>query len=882
MAITSAYKQYNQRERRTVLETDFSKGMMSTEGTIEEGYVKSLVNCTYEKETSSITPRPGLRISSLILPDNESMIEEESILWDEFVNSNVTIKYSKQCVENGVTYDQIILGKLDDEDTTKGLLWVLTSVHSARSSKVDFSEDYAASISYSNYSVVPPVRCCFYTVDSPAIHNIILTKDDYNRIESPIATFAYGNHFYFLGGALDDDNDTLYRTFFDESLDPPRYNFQAVDPKELSVSEAVSYGYNMLLGNDAYLFNNEHSAAAGVPQLKGILPYDPSQLVLMMTPKQNQTVQFRCYYDVNTSDTYDVVWEWRETTSTDWTQIQKSNISFSSTPILSCQFQPPAKDLMLRVVLYTPNSDEVIKAIVVGFDFTASNYGLAKQLEQKVYDLTTATGMESWNGRIVLWGVSADPTILFISDYEEPGYFPYPNNIVVFDEPVIHAVEFMDNLVVFTTDKIYQVKLSDDGNSWSSSILQSHLSIEPWDKHLIQTVRNMLYFKSGNYYYMMVPKYQSLTGELTLAPITTPITSFFDKFSVSVQTLLEYTYGYTGDYDLITYYNYLDYEDIHNVYAYKFDDSYSILHFDVIYNTVDRTWKVWIYEAPNILFPYKQDATRNGLLATTSMISTFDESQTIYTDSSRIIQLFCWDKMIVRSCYIPTHYEVYYDALARDVSEEGGVLVLDNSLASITDHTLEFSSANRAYIDNHTLVILDDADYYHGFSKHSIKGVIKDVYDNQDSYYYFRNYQFIDSGYRNDELHYKKRYREIQLQINNLDKKDMEFGMDYVLDGAPRRLFYKYDVAQAIDEFNEDYGVVYIDSTPYLETELDDIDHTNQWSIDQGLTPEVTLWKIRVAVSGKGYAPRIRLYTKNEKRYELLGINWISKMMHMR
>ena len=63
MARIGSYKQYNSRERRAVLETDFSKGMMSTDGIVSEGYVKSLVNCTYNKETASVIPRPGLRVS---------------------------------------------------------------------------------------------------------------------------------------------------------------------------------------------------------------------------------------------------------------------------------------------------------------------------------------------------------------------------------------------------------------------------------------------------------------------------------------------------------------------------------------------------------------------------------------------------------------------------------------------------------------------------------------------------------------------------------------------------------------------------------------------------------------------------------------------------
>lgn len=872
MATIASYKQRNRQDRRAVLESDLSKGMMSSDGPIDEGYLKSFVNCSYEKETSAITPRPGLRVSNIILPNSATQPSPE------YFNEDITIKDSKQCVENGETYHQIIIGKLDDEDPTRGLIWVLTGNVSMEREPIEFEEDYTASVTFSDYLVSEESQVCyFYSVQSPSIHNIFLTSDVYRRIEFPVGSFAYGNHYYFVGEDSG-GNKGLFRTFFNDSLNPARYDFEKVEPKELNVSEAVAYGYNMLLGDEAYVFNDEHSAS--VPQLNGILPYDSDLLTIMMTPKQNQTVFFRCYYDVGTSQTYDVVWEWRETTSADWTQIQKSTEDFSSNPQLRCQFQPPAKDIMIRAVLYEVGTDTVVKAIVVGFDFTASNYGTAKQLEQKVYDLTTATGMERWKGRLALWGIPEDPTILFLSDYEEPAYFPYPNNIITFDEPIIYAIEFLDSLVVFTVDKIYQVSLTDDGNSWKTTILQSHLSIDPWDKHLIQVVRNMLYFKSGNYYYMMVPKAQSLTGELTLAPITTPITSFFDRFSVNVEKLLEYTYGYTGNYDLITYYNFLDYEDVHNIYAYKFDDSYSIMHFDVIYNTVDRTWKIWIYESPNLMYPYKQEATRNGLLATTSLINYEQEG---VSNVGRIVQLFTWDKMLVRSCYIPSGYNVAYDPEGDSATYSGLQLSVSANVAHIDNHTLIFDNPNVAYIETPTLYIREAADFIDGFNKRDLKySIVEEVYKEQDKYYTFQNFQFIDTGYRDDEIHAKKRYREIQFLINNLDKKDMQFHMDYILDGAPRRIFYKYNVTQIIDEFDPEYGIVYIDSEPYMETELDKIDLTNQWTLDQGLIPEISLWKIRVAVSGKGYAPRLRLYSKNEKRFELLSINWISKIMHMR
>lgn len=876
MANTSVYKQYSRQQRRAVLESDFSHGMMSSKGVVDDGYLKSLVNCAFDKETSSITPRPGLRVSGVIFP------EDTSVQSETFINSELTIKAVKQCVENGVTYQQIIVGELDEEDPTKGLIWVLTSSAFAEHTPVKFTDDYTGAVDFSNY-VFPsePKVCKFYTVQSPSIHDIFLTEDTYKRIEFPVGCFAYGNHFYFFG------EDGLYRTTFNESLIQPMYVFEKVTAKELSVSEAVTFGYNMLLGDPGvYTFMNKHQAP-GV-QFEGILPYvsdsTHSHSELMMTPKKNQPVDLVCYYDSDGNTTYNIVWESRELNASDWTELKRqSNVTLGpGTEITLDGFRAQDREVMVRVSAYTVGADTIEKAMVVGFDFTEANYGSARSLQQTYYDLTTATGMENWNGRIAAWGLPKDPTILFISDYEEPSYFAYPNNIIVFDEPIIYAVGFMGNLVVFTTDKMYQVTANADASGWTTTVLQSHLSIDPWDKHLIQTVRNMLFFKSGNYYYMMVPKAQSLTGELVLAPITTPITSFFDNFSVNVQEILEYTYDYRGHYELLTYYNLLDYEDVHNIYAYRFDESRAILHFDVIYNTVDRTWRVWVFEAPNLIYPFKQEATRTGLLATTSLVSYKDISDSYASKPSRIVQVFSWDKMLVRGCYIPSGTEVLYDPDGAAADTEEYSLHINPSIAHVEGTKLVFESELYAYVDEGVLHLQNASDFYAGYSKTNVLQTIKYVFDNQDKYYTFRNYQFIDTGYRDDELHLKKRYREIQLQLNNLDKKNLEFGMDYVLDGAPRGIYYKYETTQIIDEFDPDYGVVYIESTPYMEVELDHIDQVNQWILDQDLMPEVALWKIRVSISGKGYAPRLRLYSRNEKRYELLGINWISKMMNMR
>ena len=392
----------------------------------------------------------------------------------------------------------------------------------------------------------------------------------------------------------------------------------------------------------------------------------------------------------------------------------------------------------------------------------------------------------------------------------------------------------------------------------------------------------MLYFKSGNYYYMMVPKARSTTGELTLAPITTPITSFFDNFSVNVQNIIEETYGYTGSLEMLTYYNFLDYEDIHNLYVYKVDDTDSVLHFDILYNTVSRTWTIWIYEAIQPIFPVRHNSTETGLFAMTGLLDTRAHDALDSPIPRRFIQILLWDKMSVEEGYVPDMTKVLYDPDHSSAAAAGECIIAPGDMAYIRGESTVVIYDEYADIRDTTIVLLGASEYYLGFNTRDISNMLKELYMNISYYFKFQNFQFIDTGYRRDEYHAKKRYRELQLELSNLDKTNMNFGMEFVLDNSPRRLYYKYDVSQVIDELDPEYGVVYVDSTPYFDVDLDDIDLTNQWVIDQSLMPDVKLWKVRVSVSGKGSAPRLKLFSRNAKRFELLGVNWISRIMHMR
>jgi hypothetical protein len=119
---------------------------------------------------------------------------------------------------------------------------------------------------------------------------------------------------------------------------------------------------------------------------------------------------------------------------------------------------------------------------------------------------------------------------------------------------------------------------------------------------------------------MIVPS-SSSSGNLSLAPISQTMKYFFDHFEDNVKIILKDVYEYTGPLTLLHYYNYLDFEDVHNMYVFKTEND-ELINFCVLYNTVERNWRIYTIGSQNIMIPYKIDATQRGLLCTAGSVGT--------------------------------------------------------------------------------------------------------------------------------------------------------------------------------------------------------------------------------------------------------------------
>ena len=119
--------------------------------------------------------------------------------------------------------------------------------------------------------------------------------------------------------------------------------------------------------------------------------------------------------------------------------------------------------------------------------------------------------------------------------------------------------------------------------------------------------------------------------------------------------------------------------------------------------------------------------------------------------------------------------------------------------------------------------------------------------------------------------------------------------MDFYLDNEVRMRWYDYEVEHIVDRDASDYGQLYVTriaepniklgrSTTRLSGTVEgfEIDRKRVWVLEQSQFPELSLWKIRMPVSGKGAAPRMKFLSQNEQRYELMTINWVCRVMNAR
>lgn len=531
-----------------------------------------------------------------------------------------------------------------------------------------------------------------------------------------------------------------------------------------------------------------------------------------------------------------IIWEARQSTASDWQELESSTHKFSELYHSETQtFDPltitysianPEVMIRLRIVDPAPEGEDldiVLATQTIGISTATSE---DNNVYAKKYDLTQCTGMCEWEQRLVLWGVPDALNTVFVSDLNNPNYFPYPNNIDTFPDPVMGVYNYGDELIVLTTNSLYRLTWNIESAGWTHTLVQRNLHITEADLSMNCVIKNMFFFKSGNQYYMMVPKSSTgVKGETTIAPISKSIETFLENFHEEVYKIVKLM---KNDFSLpdftqrlVYYHSFVDGNTIALNYIYDVDydkqsaptegftnsmETSKYFYVQLRYDTDTRTWSLRMFSTPYILqVPY---------------VDTMGQSR--YTlpiqgsDGTARLQ-YC-------------EFKNNMDNLAQYYTASGNVI-------------------------------------HNGF---------------------VRNYQYIDTGNREINTEHKKRFREFQFKIKNIDTTELAFYTGFYVDGAERKNIIKYDVSVDKDT-NEIIVTPTLDESKsynaeglFMPTELGTETSKTCWIVGDSAFPGRTLWKVRMPVSGKGYTPRVELLSLNEQRYEILGHSWVYRTMDAR
>lgn len=722
MAGTQLFKNTSKnihRRRYMTDEDQFSKGMQFTNNPLPDGYAKAIINFDLKNDGVSLVPRGGLHditaapvcsIEALVDTDYFIHHADATYVQDSSGNDADLCNYFILCKRGfAAAAPELSAAKLMLEYNN-------TFMTAAYDTSAQNALDGALLMK-------PPIT----NMQDFIIANPLPRDGIHASLEGNTYVLVHTATSYKFGRLIIKFNAT--KTAF-------TWYVEEVTAKEVQPTQAMNYGYNMLKSSP-YSFANVESATGAI-QLTGVLPYSESG-DLLLTARPGTPMVFKLFYkypstDITNNDKYLVQWEIQDLNSNvDAEVIQKVRGSHEYTPgdEITLSYTPSFTAFSLIVRLYKKSemdaqdaaweADQVLQKLVTKDDnltpnqvTTLASYYLTNNsdtsmlnVEPVEYDLGTATGMCTWQHRLVVWGVEHAKSTLFVSEINYPSYMPYPNNCDIFSSDIICAIPYMSALLVFTTTSLYKLTINDDGISYTSECIQERLNMTPSDANTIITVQNMIYFKSGNYFYMVVPNNSlNAASNVQLAPVSRLVEQMFDNLYTMFKRMLNEVYdlSYDGyhpeiEMELIDYNVQLGNNQIRNIYKVSVVRNEGAgtnvkYHFDISlnYDTVLRAWTVYMYQTNRFRdCVYKATVTGENIL-THMFIDTADvKVSLIQADPLKPYDDVALDNHEVRQFgnwqYVDTGYRDFQEDLKKRFRE------VQFCINILETHTLKFNTA---------------------------------------------------------------------------------------------------------------------------------------------------------------------------------------------
>lgn len=832
--------------RYTTKLSSFANGMYLTNQTIPEGYAKVMVNFDIDDTGTSIRPRPG-----------RSLIEYQT-------DENLKEKEAIHLIDNLYLYDRDGVEVVDNKEVMLSFGkyqdgYYLNNITEDRKISESITQNLSHSYGHS----------CYYDVDVMAFGKIKLPENlgyiparkvtdvwAFNKrvddITRPIYTVINNELLTFIGDPVHyytdlTTNKVTVPTFTKPILSKLKYKkatgwntfvIEPIELRQINPIEAQNTGFNIML-DDPYTLVDEEGGSLSI---LGILKYYNQTRKIKFGTRLGEPVDLRVYYQYPTVgeslqykieklDLIDKDSDWvtlvefaitfetyiDENGEVQTKRIENNDNSHTAGAPFWYTYTPDLSRTLIRVTLRVGEDTATEYSFIYELNTDSYNY---ESLEGKTYDLSKCKGMFTWLGCVGIYGLKDASDTLFFSAVDDPGYFPYPNNLMVFDNEVLAVHNYLDNLIVVTVDSIWLVTAGTTINMSTQKKIMANVHLSEIDAINLVVLKDEIFFKAGNDFYVLKPnKYTSDATDLKNYINSTAISRFSLNFEEELTSILNKLYvnkikAEITHFDFGDVYSIVKDNEVHYIYyvqpKLKNDSntiiSYGYLAVHLIYNTIVRSWRLYVKK-----------------------VGTY--GQTPYLYKIKELNAYCE--------FLKTYRN----------TDNPGFIITQEDTSTVSD---------------------------------LVEGLITPHQE-------FDNYQYLDTGTLALDDVNTKRFREVQLNLLNLENNTIRFYADFLLDGQERVSTTRYETQHITDRDDPDFGQIYV--TPIEATNVDlmgistlaeDITEADYWALDLSRFPDLSVVTVRLQLQGRGRRGQLQLLNDSLKKYELSDINWVYRTMSAR
>ena len=211
-------------------------------------------------------------------------------------------------------------------------------------------------------------------------------------------------------------------------------------------------------------------------------------------------------------------------------------------------------------------------------------------------DIHNATRINIFNRQIVLYGPYTISNVLFFSKFEVFDYYPFPNNVIEINEPIIWTYNYKDSFIIFGKYNIYMLSGGTTVLDCKLNKIYENLSIKLSDVNLIGTAgNNLIFFNNGEGYIIIPNTYVDNSSNIRIYKLTERISNFFYNPEEYIRLKLKLYNKITKDDNLLFNMNfklYIQNNEIYIIDNITINNKYTLVTW-FIYNQDYKYWRMY-------------------------------------------------------------------------------------------------------------------------------------------------------------------------------------------------------------------------------------------------------------------------------------------------